>query len=252
MRGTPLRPTAAFLRGLTSALFAVVFLLPSVGAANDVIPIYYASSLMVPARQSAIKKDFEKLGFDPVVLGNFREFKERLQTEKPKVVIAPGVFAKYNPDFCPVLRFSYAGKEKFQYLLVALDDHWKTKDINTIRIGAVQEVSSDQMKDFVSSVSGQRFVVVRPVPTPYDLLPQLKLGSADLVMISPDNLDKVMEKYNVDVKKVGQSLLVEAPTVFVRKDFDKKDVVQRLSQLNLATSQALGFSALQPCGGCEK
>ncbi|MEO5969482.1 MAG: hypothetical protein ABIQ95_06110 [Bdellovibrionia bacterium] len=241
------------LLGVSQVLSLVIFTFFCTPVyASEGLPIYYSTMQTVKTRQDAFKSEMKKLDLEPVVFGKFKEFMAQVNSEKSKIVIAPSFFGKYDSGYCPVLRFSNAGNKNFKYLILALSDEWKNKDLSSGRIGVVEEVPREKLNDFLLDITGKKFQMVRGVTKPEDLFPLLIFKSADFIMVSSDNLKILKEKFTTPLKLLQETEFVDAPGVFVRKDASTKDLVAKLSQLTPVTSAALGFTSLEPCEGCTQ
>lgn len=234
---------------MTAVLFMSLFVRESWSSAS--FPIYYSSVIPVKMRQDAIQSETKKVNLEPTVFAKFRDFIDQIKQTQPNAVIAPASFGDYYPDYKAGLCFVYPDGQKFKYQLLSIDD-WSGKSLETARIGVVEEMDRDHLSDWVSLITGAKFKVVRPVAKPEDLFPMLIFKSADLILISPDNLKGLREKFVTPVKQVRESNAVGGATVYFKKDFDSKELVEGLAKLSAGAISSLGFSSITKCGENQK
>lgn len=238
--------TARFLTLLIFATYSVA------GFSSEAMPIYYASILPAKNRQQGIGGDLKKLNIDPTVFAKYSDFIEIVKTSKPNILIAPSFFGKYYPEYRPYFRLSIDGKSKIRYKLMALNHGLKGKDLSTEKIGIVQEVDRNHVNEVVSQLLGVKVKLIRTVTKPEDLLPLLVFKSADIIIVSPDNLKGLKEKFSTEVKLIQETEEIDSPTIFFRKDFDPKQLEEKIKGLSPSVLNTLGFTAVEKCEGAEK
>jgi hypothetical protein len=218
---------------------------------TESLPIYYSSVISAKSRQDSVQSELKKIDLQPTIFAKFRDFIDQVKKSQPKVVIAPGSFAQYYPEYKAVLCFSYPGGKSFKYQILSLGD-WSGKSLDSGRIGVVEEVDKDRLNDWVKGITGAKFKMVRAVTKPEDLFPMLIFKSADLILVSPDNLKGLREKFVTQVKQIKESNAVGGPTVYFKKDYENKELIDDLTKLPGQTVSSLGFSSIEACGESPK
>lgn len=219
----------------------------SQGWCAESFPIYYSSVISAKIRQDAIQSEMKKISLEPTVFAKFRDFIDQVKQSQPNIVVAPSSFAQYYPEYKPGLCFGYSAGKSFKYQILSLGD-WNGKSLDNGRIGVVEEVDKDHLNDWVSLITGAKFKMVRAVTKPEDLFPMLIFKSTDLILVSPDNLTGLREKFVTQVKQIKESNAIGGPTVYFKKGFDSKGVIEGLTKLPSQTMSSLGFSSIEMCG----
>ena len=213
--------------------------------AHEEIPIYYSSPVSAKDRQGVIKEEFSKQDLEPVVFGKFRDFAEEIKNKAPKVVIAPSFFDKYHPDYKPVLRWIRPGGSSFKYLLLSTNGDADLKKLPEFKVGVVEETDRDDLKGLITGLFAIKFKMVKSVSKPEDLFPLLVFKAVDCILLSPDDLEQLKEKFTAKLQVVTESKAVPVPTVFVRKGVERKEFIEKLQQVPLAVLKRLGFSKFE-------
>ena len=230
------------------ALGVIVSLFSASSFAKDVLPIFYASMLPAKDRQDVIKRDLAKDDFDPMVFAKYRDFISQVETSSPLVVIAPASFQRQHSDYHPILRFSEGTTEEFKYLLLSLTNTWTPKSAATGRLGMVEELDRDHLKETASEAFGVNFKMVKSVSKLEDLFPLLVFKSADFIMISPENYERLKERFSAKLYIVMEGKPVSRPMVFTKTGADSGAVTEKLKAMPPAVLTALGFSGIGPVG----
>ncbi len=217
--------------------------------AKDLLPIYYSTFEPAKTRQDAIREEVGKADFDPVVYAKFKDFQDEFAGKSPQTVVAPSVFNKFNSDYIPLLQFVGVNGTKSKYLILALSDEWKTRKLTEAKVGVVEEVSRENLKEFLSKLISGDVKMVKSVSKPEDLYPLLVFKSVDVILISPENHAALKEKFSTPVVMVGETSSFDLPCVFVHKETSKETREKIVTSFSAATVAQLGFTKVEPIGG---
>jgi hypothetical protein len=181
------------------------------------------------------------------VFGAFTEFKTALSSAPAQFVIAPASFAKFNPDYRPVGQFLVNDKTSFKYQLLAADAAWTKEKCKEGTVGIVEELGRNELKGYLQEVLGE-FKKIKRVTKPDDLFPLLALGDAHYIVVTPEDLVKLKEKYQTKTFTVSESTEVHYPMIYAHKSL-AAEISATVLQLAPATITGLGFSKLEAVKG---
>jgi len=220
--------------------------------AKGTVAVYYSSTLSAKERQNTIKNEVSKDGFDVVVFGKFKDFDEEIKSKKPDVILAPSTFQKYNSEYSPVMRFTKGGNKQFKYLLLSLDKSWNPKNLSNGKLGIVEEVDREHLKDVASDLFKTKFKMVKSVSKPEDLFPLLIFKSADFIAVSPDDYERLKEKFSAKVNVVGESNAVDLPVVYIKKGQSSEEVISVFKKIPQSIWASTGLYVLEAAGASNQ
>jgi hypothetical protein len=224
------------LLGLMSA-FAVM------SAYAQEIQVYTTSIIPVKDREKALKEDAGLSGVNVTVFGQFREFSSSIESSKPKFLIVPAAFLKYNKDYKAVYQFAKGGQTNFKFLILATKPEWtlaKGKDGN---IGIVDELGRKETDSFIKDEIGD-FKRSKRVTKPDDLMPLLVLENAEYIAIRPENYETLKEKFTAKTIQVGESKTVDYPVICALASATDEEIA-KVGSMSAQTIKALGFDELK-------
>jgi hypothetical protein len=216
--------------------------------AKEATSVYYPSIQSAQERQELLRGGLAKSNFDVTVFAKFKDFADEVKSKGSNIVLAPAFFQKYHPDYTPVLGFSDRGGRRFKYVLLSLSNKWNKGNLMNGKIGLVEEVDRDHLKDLVSDLLSVNCKMIKSVSKPEDLFPLLVFKSADFIMVSPENHERLKEKFTTKVFQVSESISVENPMVFVKNGTAPDDVVKAFQMLPPDLLKTLGFASMEPIG----
>lgn len=237
----------------TCCLLALVaLLLPRPGGAEEkkseeAIKVFLSSTQTAAEREKLLKEDAALKDRSITVFGAFTEFKTSLTSTPSQFVIAPASFAKYNPDYRPVGQFSVNDKTTFKYQILAADAAWTKEKTKEGSVGIVEELGRNELKGYIQEVLGD-FKKIKRVTKPDDLFPLLALGDAHYIVVTPEDLAKLKEKYQTKTFNVGESMEIHYPMIYAHKSVNA-ELAGRVLQLSPATVSGLGFTKLEAAKG---
>jgi hypothetical protein len=209
--------------------------------------VFLASTQSAAERERLLKEDAALKGRSVTVFGAFTEFKTSLGSAPSQFVIAPSSFAKYNPDYRPLGQFELNGKSSFKYQLLSADASWTKEKCKEGTVGVVEELGRNELKGYLQEVLGD-FKKIKRVTKPDDLFPLLALGDAHYIVVTPEDLAKLKEKYQTKTFAVGESTEVQYPMIYAHKSVPPESAGKAL-QLAPATIAGLGFSKIEAVKG---
>lgn len=214
------------------------------------LPIFYPSALSAKEREKGVKDELGKAGVDVTVYAKYKDFEEAMG-QSPEAVIAPDGFDKQFPEYVPAAQFKKGEKTTFKYVFFSMSQKVSEGDFPKQKIGLVELLDRDKLKDFMKDISGKDFSKIKSVSKPEDLFPLLVFQSADVVVIAPDDYEKLKEKFTTKVYNVRESKEVRYPILFVKKGFDGKQLVEAFSKLTEGTAKEMGFTGTSLIGGVK-
>lgn len=222
------------------SLFLVNYILIVASVFASPLLVYYPSTITPKKREKILKDNLE---MEVLVFAKQNDFEKELQAQSADIVIAPSSFSEFNTNYESILGFKRDGKDLFKYLILSMDIKWKNKDLSEARVGVVQFENRDQLKKYISKVAGKELKKIKSVSRPEDLLPLMVFQSVDVIMIAPDNYEELKFQYTAQIYKVGESLEVKYPMVFIKKGISASSVVEKFKKISNESIQQLGMSS---------
>lgn len=212
--------------------------------ANPQLAVYYSSTIPVKERESVIK-DFLKID-EVLVLARSKDFLQILDDSKVPVIIAPAAFEMIGKDYTPVLQFTVSGKAEFHYKILASKKEFKAAQLASSTIGVIEEVNRHTMKDFVNNKIGIKSLKIKTVTKGEDLFPLLIFNAADVILVSPDELAGLKQKFTAEVFEISAvTAAVPYPRVYIKSGEKPTELIEKLKGLDKKVLKKLGLEGIE-------
>ncbi|MCH2206443.1 MAG: hypothetical protein MK132_11295 [Lentisphaerales bacterium] len=230
-------------RYLNWAVFLFVTLSFMSVQAADQLQVYTTSTIPVKEREKALKSDSSLQGTEITVFGKFSEFSSSLKNSKPKFLMVPAAYVKYNPDYKAVYQFTKGGQRNFKFMILSVKDEWNKDSMAKGSVGIVDELGRKQTSAFIKDQVGD-FKRVKRVTKTDDLMPLLVLENANFIIIRPKNYEILKAKFTAKTNLVGESKTIDYPVICALKDTPDNEI-SKFANLSQAAIKALGFDELK-------
>lgn len=210
--------------------------------AKSSLAVYYPSLNPVKERQDSLS---EETGIETTVFARFRDFNDFINDKNPDYIIAPSSFEKFNNSYIPILKFFHEEELTFKYYILSLNNKWNSKNINTAKLGVVEELERTHFKNYFGDKLQIQANIIKSVSKPEDLFPLLAFNSVDIIIVSSLDYAKLKEQFTIKTIKIMESKPVSLPYIFRNSKLRSTQGISQLESLSKKTLKILGFTKLK-------
>jgi hypothetical protein len=185
--------------GQTSSAEVVMVLIPST------MPVAKIEKQVKPLTSATV-----------TAFAKYSDFEAAVESLKPEVLISSEAMGMSVEGFEKAGTVKINGEAKSKYIFLALDPSWKGKDLSTARIGVVEFIRRNKIKDYFDTLLGKKFKPFKTVSKVEDLYPLLVFKMVDVIAMQPYNYEELKTKFNTTVHEVGSSPEVDSLSIFQR------------------------------------
>ena len=206
------------------------------------IAVFYGSAVPAKVREKTLQTGLHEQGV--VVYSHNTDFTQAVEKDSIPLVIASAPFDS-REDYEAVLQFSLKGRTEFNYLLYSMTTVDSSK-MEELTIGAVEEVSHDQMIDFFKNKVGLNVKQLKTVSRPEDLFPLLVFKSADAIALAQTDYDGLRTRFNAKTRPVRViTNPISFPRLYIKKGASANEVIEKVLNLGVPALTALGFDGVE-------
>lgn len=207
------------------------------------LSVFYPSIISVQDRQRMLKDETDADTL--IVYSKYREFSRQQKRKPADWILVPASHIRFNMAYSCPMQFLKNGVGTFSYQLVASDQKWNKSGLTKGIIGVVDELGRANMKTYVQALLGsKKYKKLKLVTKVEDLFSLLALGSANYILVQPDQLQHFQSKFSTKLFKVAQSTPESNPILCKRKDVSSNWGVEEFTGLGKNKLKVLGFSGL--------
>jgi hypothetical protein len=214
---------------------------PVVARAQDGRPTLFVF-LQLDVKSSVLEQTLQKQlpALSVTVYGRFRDYQDDVATKHPDAILTTSLLLELEHTK-PALQGVRGGKEWEPYVLVTTANNAKAA-LAGKTIGVVDLLGRDGTQTFATAVLGSNDIKIKRVAKIDDLLPLLEFSAADAVLIPTSAVKRLTERtrLNLVVRELPNAH-VGLPSVAIRNDKIRGNVVQALQKLDTGTKALLGI-----------
>jgi hypothetical protein len=227
-------------------LLAALLLWSKAGHAAS-LGVFLPSHLPPKEIERTLKADPALKSLDIVVFAKFKEFENLNQKTPFDYAILPSSYHHFYSTYKPILQFTAKGNLKFQYVLLSLNKPGTPDDIAKSTVGIVDELGRSQMKKYVQEtlLKGTSPKAVKTVTKVEDLFPLLALNNADYILVKPDDLKFIKEKYESKPHEYTKGAAIPFPRIYAKKSQASSNSID-FKKLSKETLGLLNFDDVAP------
>ena len=189
------------------------------------------------ALELALQKQLPELAV--TVYGRFRDFQDDAATKKPDAILVTSSLLALERSK-PTLQGVRGGKDWEPYLLVTTASNARAA-LTGKTIGVVDLLGHDGTQTFATKLLGSTDIKIKRVAKIDDLLPLLEFSSVDAVLIPTSAVKRLTERTRLPlVVRELPNARVGLPSLAVRNDKVRDDIVQAVQKLDAGTRALLG------------
>lgn len=185
---------------------------------NDVIAQGVAAYIPTTLPISKIEKKIkDKTDLPVTAFAKYIEFNSNIDSINPSYVISTEAFSEEDESFEVISGLAANGQKTSKFILLALKPTRKDQDLSKLRIGTVEFIRRNKIKNYLEKIFSKKFKSVKTVSKPDDLFPLLVFNSVDLIAVQSYNYQELKEKFNTAVFEIGSSKEVQSLALFQKK-----------------------------------
>jgi hypothetical protein len=211
--------------------------------AGPKLAVYYASTIAPKDREKVLKA---QVGEDTLVFAKSKDFFQALDQDPAPVIIAPYLLELTRADYEPVLQFTVAGSKDFHYQIVTLaDKKIDPTKFDSLTFGMIEEMDRVKLKKFFIDTVGLNLSKTKTVPKADELFLLLAFGSADAILVSEDNVEKLRALSSAaTINVIKDTHAIHYPRVYLKKG-QTSDLVKKLEALPKESLKILGYDGIE-------